>query len=216
MIDGATCTVLEFEKVKALVAGCALSPLGAQLVRNLSPGHDIDAIELLLERVDEMKTLIEYDDPFPLKSFDNIYPVLNRCTIEGSVLEPPEFLAVGRVLETVRLVKEYVTERRRKYLLLSEVCEPIEVYPDFETRLTRIFDDRGEVTDTASTDLNRIRRELKKGHEHLRATLNSILRTLTDRGMVQDSVITLREGRFVLPVKAEHCNWPNGRRFIGF
>jgi DNA mismatch repair protein MutS2 len=204
MFDAGTCSVLEFDKVKNIVAGFALSPLGSALAQSLAPMCDSEYIELLLEQVSEVKILLQFDDPFPLAAFEDINPILKTCSIEGTVLDPSEILAVHRVLETVRLVKEYVSERRRKYLLLSELCEPIQAFPDFEKRVVRVFDERGEVSDNASGELHRIRRELKRGHENLRATLDKTLQALTEKGLVQEPVITIREGRFVLPVKAEN------------
>lgn len=204
MLDDATCAVLEFDKVRNIVAGFALSPPGSELAQSLSPLHDIDYIELMLEQVSELKTLLQFDDPFPLVAFEDIKPILNRCSIEGIVLDPSEILATHRVLVTARLVQAFISERRKKYLLLSELCEPILAYPDFEKRVARIFNERGEVSDNASSELSRIRRELKRGHEDLRSTLEKTLQSLTAKSMVQEPVITIREGRFVLPVKAEH------------
>lgn len=204
MIDVATSSVLEFGKVKAILAGFALSPLGSEFATNLVPTNDVEKIELWLEQVSELKSLLQFDDPFPLAAFDDIRPILKKCIIEGTVLNSSEVLAVSRVITTARLVKEYIESRRKKYLLLCELVEPARGYLDFEKWVARVFDEKGEITDNASEALRRIRSELKRAHEDLRATLDKTLQDLAKKGLVQESVITIRDGRFVLPVKAVH------------
>lgn len=204
MIDAATCSVLEFDKIREILADFALSPMGRELACRLIPTNDVDRIELWLDQVSELTSMLQFDDPFPLTAVEDIRPILKKCGIEGTVLDPSEILAVNRAVQTARLVKEYVEERRKKYLLLSEIVEPVKAFPDFEKRVTRVFNERGEISDNASEALSRIRQDLKQGHNRLRKTLDRILNDLMKRGVVQEPVITIREGRFVLPVKAEY------------
>lgn len=210
MIDAPTCSVLEFDKIREILAGFTLCPIGYELANRLAPIQDADQLELLQDQVSELKALRQFDDPFPLATCEDIRPILKKCRIEGMVLAPPEILKIHHILQTARSVKEYVEERRTKYLLLSEVVEPITGFPDFEKKVSKIFDDKGELSDNASEALRNIRREQKQAHDALRKTLDKALTEFQRKGAVQEAVITIREGRFVLPVKVEHRNTVEG------
>ena len=210
MIDAPTSSVLEFDKIREIVAGFTLSPIGYDLAHRLVPIPDADQLELLQDQVSELKALLQFDDPLPLVAFEDIRPILKTCRIEGTVLEPSQIFDIYRVVQTARLVKEYIEERRNKYLLLSEIVVPVTGFPDFEKRVAKVFDERGEISDGASEALRRIRRDVKQGHDELRRTLERTLHELEKKGAIQEPVITIREGRFVLPVKVEQRNKVKG------
>ncbi len=195
---------LEFGKMRARIARYTISTLGKELVEEIRPFVDLDEVEIELEKVSEFKRLIEEDDPFPLDGINDIRDALHKAAIEGNFITPSELSNVASFLKASRNVKAYFVRRTEKYPLLSELAGPLYTDKVLEYNIERAIDENGNVKDGASRELREIRKELISKADSLRKRLEGILKTIADKEYAQEDIITQRDGRMVIPVKAEH------------
>ena len=200
MIEGHTIEVLEFDKVKEIVAGYTISALGRERVDALAPSDDAGKIREELSRVSECLDLVSFGDPIPIRGIKDVRSALERCALEGSMLEPKDFLDLRDTLEVIRKLEAYFTAHRERVPLLSALAGGLEGHPEVEEAIGRVVDPGGEVKDSASRTLRQIRRDLDVRRESLRSNLDAFLKRLPDQ-VVQDRLITLRNGRYVIPIR---------------
>ena len=200
MIDEHTIEVLEFDKVKEIVAGYTISPLGKERAEALAPLDDAGKIREELSRVAEFLELVSFGDPIPIRGIKDVRSVLERCALEGSMLEPKDFLDLRDTLEVIRKLEAYFAAHRERYPLLSALAGGLEEHPEMEEAIGRVLDPAGEVKDSASGTLRQIRRALEARRESLRSELDALLKRLPD-SVVQDRLVTLRNGRYVIPIR---------------
>jgi len=203
MVDEHTIEVLEFDKVVLRIAGQSGSEMGREEVLSLAPVGDPEVIRQRLGRAAEMMDLIGFDDPVPARGIPDIRESLARCGAEGIALSPEELSQVGEALSAFRQLRDYLDRRRAKYPSLLDLVERLRPHPEVEEAIGRAIGPDGEVRDSASPELNRIRRERERVRSDLRERLERLLSTLPQEA-VQDRLVTLREGRFVIPVREGH------------
>ena len=195
---------LEFALVLDQVAGLAAGPLGAESVRRRRPVADVAWIQADLLRVDELACLGRAGKGLVAESVPDLARPLSRLRIPGSVLDGPELVAFRRTLTAGRLVS---TELRRvapeaPHAALLEVPQPDK---SLERRLEQALDDDGGVRDSASPALAAARSDIRTARERLVQRLEAILRNVGGEGSV-----TLRDGRYVIPVPRDLRNRPDG------
>jgi len=195
---------LEFALVLDQVAGLAAGPLGAESVRRRRPVADVAWIQADLLRVDELACLGRAGKGLVAEAVPDLARPLSRLRIPGSVLDGPELVAFRRTLTAGRLVS---TELRRvapeaPHAALLEVPQPDK---SLERRLEQALDDDGGVRDSASPALAAARSDIRTARERLVQRLEAILRNVGGEGSV-----TLRDGRYVIPVPRDLRNRPDG------
>ncbi len=195
---------LELDKVKQRIQNYTLSPLGREHVDRLLPANDLRNIRGMLAFVSEMKQLLESDDYPPLENLLDIRESLGRATIENFVLPAEELHSIALVLATSEKIRTYFTRRRESYPLLWESIYAIQPDKVLEYNISRAIDEEGKVRDSASKALSTIRIQIVERKESLRKSLESILKSISDKEWAQEEIITTRDGRMVIPVKTEH------------
>lgn len=203
---------LEYEKIYQSHARLAHTSLGkVALVSELRPKQDVLAIDRSLAEVGEFRHVIVSGESPSLGGLSDISTTLRKLEIPGSTMYIEEGARVLSSIKSMRAAREFFSNRAKETPELWKSA--IKLFDDriLELHFDRVFDDAGQIRDSASPELNRIRREIIQTSEILRARLGSILRKLAEGEFVQDAIITQREGRFVVPVKAEHK-----RRVPGF
>lgn len=198
--------VLEFDRVLALVAERASSGPGAARVRTLHPIPLRDVAERELARVAAMRALVEGDTPFRLEAIPDCSAALTRLAIPGSVLDARALLDVGVLLRSSRLVKAALRDPERPAAaraMLAADAEALCEAPEGEQAIGRVFADDGTVRDDASPALRRIRRELRGAEGELIRLLERLMRTLDPAHQAPDLSVTVRNGRYVIPVRRE-------------
>jgi len=199
-MDAHTIFRLEFDKVRELAAGYACSPLGEERVKALEPSGDVGEVEARLRRTSEMLDLLRFDEPLPLGSMKDVRPALRKCAVQGSILEPVELWAVREVLGTAARMRRYIRTRKGKVPYLFALSEGLSPQPELERAIEEAVDPEGRVRDSASPELRRVRRALAGRREALRGELERLLASLPD-SVVQERVVTIRNGRYVVPIK---------------
>lgn len=201
--------VLEFERVLERVAGRASSELGRARVLSLSPRSDRDGIVRELARVVAVVRFREERPNWALGPIPDVREALGRLEAEGVVFEPVELHAVGQLLATSRLLRKEILSREVAFPELQTIVDALVEIAPLEEAIVRSVDADGHVLDTASRDLEKIRAELRGAHSKIVRKLEAYLAGLPERFVVPDASVTIREGRYVIPVRRE------GRREVG-
>lgn len=197
---------LELEKVKQRVIRYAVSDPGRDLLNHLGPSTSSADISAELSRVTEVKQLVEEEGDIPLTGTHHIKSAVHKASVEGVVLEPRTFVQIASTLRTCRLVRQFVAKVRTHYPVVWEIADALYTDKVLEYNIEQAIDESGAVKASASRELQAIRRAINEQYEQLKKRLEGILKNVSDLGFSQEDIITTREGRMVIPVKAEHKN----------
>jgi len=197
--------LLEFDKILEPIAASALSPISAEEIYALRPLSGRQQIQQRLDELTEMRAVIDYDEHLPLSNMADLRPALQQLRLAGRALEIRQLIELAQFLGCARRVRGYLTARREKYPLLSAIAQPVTPMQDLETAIENAisFTD-GSVKDSASPTLARLRKEIRRAMTETRERLQGMLKKLAARDMLQEEVITMREGRLVLMLKDEY------------
>ena len=204
--------VLEFNAALDLVAGFASSSLGAERVRHAAPRSDREWIEREHARVSAMRSMSEGDARWRPQQVVDIAPSLSRLRVEGASLSALDLLAVRNFLRSSRLTAESFKSDKIPAVALAMIRGEVDAMiaaPREETALERAVDDEGNVRDEASPALRRIRREMRGAQGDIVRMLERIVARLESRFQVPDMSVSVRNGRFVIPIRRE------GRSVVG-
>ena len=196
--------ILEFDTILEKVRELSVSVLGEERLNNLSWLTDASLLEDELLRVTEFRDLIRFDDAFPLHAFEDLRPSLKRAEVVGAFLQPKELLDIVRFLTMMRRVAEYFKDRSDKYPLLQKRIKRIQLLKSLEQVVDRVVDSSGEIKDRASDTLYRLRQQIGKISSQIRKRLETMLRSMVEKGYTQEESLALRDGRLVIPMKETH------------
>lgn len=192
--------VLEFDRIREIVVSLADSHEGKSALSELEPLRDIGRIRSLLAEVDEIMTALRFDDALPSLSFHDIRELFPLLKVQGCRLEIEAISAVAENLAVARAVNRYFLDRTVKYPLISSITAHLVPHEDIEIRVTRTINPDMTISDDASSQLRSIRRRLEQARAALRSLVERTLNSLPDE-VVGDRVVTLRNGRYVIPVR---------------
>ncbi len=201
--------VLEFRRVLEVVAGFASSEPAKERIRGLVPSTDREAVTAELRRVGALMRFVEEKPAWGMPPVPAARGGLRQLSAPGAVLEPLQIHACAVLLGSSRLLAGEIEGREGRYPELDTVLRRLVRNRELEETLLRSVDDEGQVLDSASRDLRRIRERLKGAHSRVVRRLEDYLRTLPDRFLVSDASVSIREGRYVVPIRRE------GRREVG-
>lgn len=197
---------LEYNKIIDQLVSFASSPSGREFCQNLKPQTDRDWIETTQRETSDALTHILTKGELSFYGIRDIRPSLKRLDI-GSSLGSHELLDIAMLLAAAASVKNYFRQALREDDStgdsLDERYQLIEPLSPLMQEIRRCIPDRDTIADDASAGLSQVRRQLKLTNDRIHEQLNSIL-SGSARSMLQDSIITMRNGRYCLPVKAEY------------
>ncbi|MFP4542666.1 MAG: endonuclease MutS2 [Candidatus Kapaibacterium sp.] len=195
---------LEFKSVLKYISRYAYSELGYRQVMESRPMEDIYWLRNEHLMIDEMKGLLTLDDSLPFDGLSDARQKLEKSLVENAVLTATEMLSVFEVIRVFRLVKKYFHAREEKYPALWELAQNMHDSIILEKHISDAIDDDGQIKDDASVELQRIRREIFEKSNRLRSKIQNILKRVGEQDMLQDDYVSMREGRFVIPLRSEH------------
>ena len=198
--------VLEFLRVLDLVAERAQSALGADRVRALTPRTDRHWLEAEHARVAAMRAMREGDHPWHPEPVPDVTAPLARLRVAGSRWTAEELQQGGQLLRSARLTREALRDEKRPAVaraVLEPFIDRLLSQRIVEDAIDRTFDDDGQVRDDASPELKRLRRELRKSEGALVRILERVMAGLATHHRPVDLSITVRNGRYVIPVRRE-------------
>ena len=198
--------VIEFPAALDLVADRASSALGAERLRSFTPKPEKDWLDREHSRVAVARALLDDEPGWSPQPVPDVRPPLARLRVEGASLSAADLLALGQLLRSSRLTVDSLRGDRIPALsraLLARELEALLVSAADEKRIGTAIDDDGNVRDDASPLLRRIRRELRGSQGELVKLLERIVARLDSHHQVPDMSVTVRNGRFVIPVRRD-------------
>ena len=199
-MDQHTLNILEYERLLDILSDLAVSEPGAGYCRSLTPSLGAPEAEANWRLLDEAREVLGLAGRPPLDDLVEVAALVSRLDVEGVVLGPFELLDIKRVVKTSRLVRNHI--QAQEMPLLWEICEPLPVFLDLERACERAISPEGEILDTASEALARVRRELSTLRDTVQVKLTDLMRRKEVRTLLQDDIITSRGDRYVIPVRS--------------
>jgi DNA mismatch repair protein MutS2 len=195
--------VLEFRRVLEGIATRAVSEMGRTRVLELSPGTLLAPVQAELCRVGETARFLDRHRDWSMPEIPDARGGLKRLALDGSVLEPGELYSIGRLLASGRELQEGLADAASELPGLDGIRDGLYKDSAAEKRISKIVDRDGTVLDSASRELGRIRGSLRRMHGQVVKALERLLGTLPERIVVPDASVTIREGRYVIPIRRE-------------
>jgi len=204
MIDSSVLEKLEYQKVLKSVSNYAVTENGKNDILKLSPSTDFQFIKKEGQLVSEAKEILIQNNPPQLEYIPDLYEIISKSKIEGVVLSSKNILEILKLLKTSRTLFNYLKLNVNVAPTLIEQQNSLIVDKLFEHHIEKIIDERGEIKEKASKNLSDIRKQIREKQGSLVKSINTIMKSLDDKGIVREDYLTLRDGRMVIPVKAEH------------
>lgn len=195
---------LEFDKILAHTGKLCISEMGRARLSDAEPFLALTALETELERVRELKLLMESGEELPIAALYDTRELLKKLAIEENFLQPAELLKVGASLRTASLLKKFVFNRKEVFPTLNALTENLWMEKSLQYEISQKIDEFADVRSSASDALQFIRGELQKKRESLRRKYESLQRRYAGENMLMDEGITIRNGRMVLGFRVEH------------
>ena len=195
---------LEFDRIVEAVRGFSLTPMGDERLARLAPSTDPQKVAQLLAATTETATFLSANALFPLRATGELPQILSLLAVQGRALEPLRLLALASFLDSVDETRVAIRRASASFPLLEAASGGAASFKG-ETAHTRDkIEPSGDVVDHASPELKLIRDRLRKQRTRLRGTLESYLRGKETAKYLQEQVVTERNGRYVLVIRAEH------------
>lgn len=198
---------LGFDRIREQLSELCLSPLGQAFVQKIRFSDNFVVIDKLTRQTAEMKNILEETTgEFPAQNYLDATPALEKIRIEGMLLSLDEFFDLKLSLRTIRQVLKFLADQEEgRFPFLTDLAGNVKVEKSVSDAIDRIIDDRGQIRDNASPQLADIRRRLIAEAAGVRKKLDSMLKHAKSSGWVGDDVsLTVRNGRMVIPIAAEH------------
>ena len=204
---------VNFIKIKELIKAECTSSLGQGFVDQITFSKDFGLVQRLLDQTEEFRQLLIAGEPFPSSHFTNLNPYLEKAKLEGSFLEQDEFQEIKLALQTLQLCISFFQKFGESYPTLKAL---LGLLLDLDLKLLReidqVLDEKGKLRSNASKELQLIRTQLLYEESRLRKVMERVFKEARAKGLVpDDSAMTIRGGRMVIPIAAE-----NKRKLRGF
>lgn len=196
---------LSFDQIRLRLKSYCLSGSGSSMVDEMTFSSDAGRIRMLLRQTLEFRFILEKSENFPSRHYHDAGDWLKKIGTEGSYIDAEEFLRLAQALETIIAMKNFLTKGKELYPELNKLGEPLTVSSRMTDMIYLKVDDKGKVKDNASPELGRIRKRLREEQTRLRRLADQLFRqAVAERWVPEGSLPTVRDGRVVLPIHAEH------------
>ncbi|KRL03061.1 endonuclease MutS2 [Liquorilactobacillus capillatus] len=198
---------LEYGKVINKLLHFVVTPMGEKKVRELKPSSELNVIQKALAQTKDGADILRLKGGIPLPKLHNIRPYLKRLDI-GASLNGKELAAIGRILRATNEVRRFFIDLDDEKIKLEELytlADNLQVLPEINKRLLTAVETDGHVTDEASSFLRNVRKTITTTENQLRERLTGFIHGNSAK-YLSDAVITIRNDRYVIPVKQEYRN----------
>lgn len=199
--------VLEFDKVKKMLADKAATVLGKKAADNLFISGNYQEVVALQEETAEIIRIFDAGKRLPFGGIFNIIPSLKKAEI-GSVLEAEELLHIGSTLVAIENMKTFLHD----FELIPHLLvygDNLQIFSLLEKQINATVDEHGEIKDSASPQLKNLRSSIKIAKNRIKEHLDGILHDQSKQKYFQDALVTMRGDRYVIPIKQEYrLNFP--------
>lgn len=203
-----TIELLEYNKIKEILKGYALSDIAKDKIEALEPFLDIAAINAYLLETNEGRAIADITSSIPIHSLMGMNNIVQKVR-KGMVLSGEELETTADFLVEGRRLRDFMNNKKEAAPNIScyalSICEMQEVVEEIQRCILR-----GRVEDKATSALSKIRKKIRILEDRIKSKLDSVLKNDKYRSYIQDSVVSMRNGRYVIPVKNEHRNSVSG------
>lgn len=200
---------LEWRRVRDRLAEHCRSPVGAAKAAAIDFAESAAELDARMTRTSEARALVDAGRGAPLGGVVDIERAAGLAA-RGALLEPEDLVAVGRVVEAAARCRKYFGDVSARAPTLAGIAAELIDAPDLGRALLDTFDEHGEVADSASGELGFLRTRVAGLHEQLKQRVHGLLSDPAYEGMLQDEYYTIREDRYVLPIRSGHKNHVDG------
>ena len=197
--------LLEYNKIIDLLSAQAGSELARERIKGFVPMSNMRMVKEALTETTEAVSVILYKGSIPVGEIGNIISLLDIVR-KGRALSMRELLAVSRSLAGAREVKDFLSSDVPEIPMISEINSLIAPNPKMESEISRCILSEDEMADNASPELNKIRREIRNKNDSIRRKIDSYTSVGNNKSYLQEAIVTLRNGRYVIPVKREYSS----------
>ena len=200
---------LEFDKIREMLAAVCPTEGAKVLAREVRPSRAIGTVRRMLAETDAAKNMQITKGMPPLSGIADVTGFVERAD-KGGVLLPAEILEVGRTLSAARATKEYKNESHSSETALDEYFAHLIPNKKLEEKISRCIASEDMIADTASDKLYDIRRKMRNENNRIRDSLQKYITGGAYSKFLQEQIVTMRDGRYVIPVKQEYKNEVKG------
>jgi DNA mismatch repair protein MutS2 len=204
MISQQVLEKLEFQKVLQFISRYSVTEKGRLKVNELKPLANINFVNIEGEYVNQAKEILISQNSPPVEFIPDLDTSLSQSRIEGAVLDSKKILDIHRLALISRNLFQFLKNHREIAPALYHLAEDLFIDKVFEHHITKVINENGEVKDNASTKLAEIKKEINSKRDELIKSVNRLIKILSENDIVREDYLTLRDGRIVIPVKAEH------------
>ena len=194
--------ILEFDKIREKLKDCATSNFGKELAEKIFPADNFEDVREDLKLTTEAVKIFAINSP-PFGGIFDIREILKKISL-GSSADSEEFLNILSTMFAMRNIKKFFKESELDTPKLKFRASQIEILGNLEKQIDNAIDEHGAVKDSASSELQKIRRELRAAQNKIKSEIFDILHDASKQKFFQDAIITMRGDRYVLPVKLEY------------
>jgi len=201
---------LGFSKIVELIQELALSTAGKSLDSTIKPLKDIEMIRRQQSRINALQNILADGDSLPLSTFSDFRVELERCRVVGTFLLLETLTQIDQLLELVERQRRFFHAQRQRLLSLEELFAGLGSLPQVRKTIAAIIAPDGSIRDNASPELNRIRHEICAHQHRLNHEIERMMNYARDQQWLHEDQATIRDGRLVLPLRAESKRKING------
>ena len=198
-----TLSVLEYNKIIEQLIEQAGSEMTKKVISELKPFTDVSEIRDYQAETTEAVRLINHKGPLPVGGFYDIEGSVSFAR-KGGTLTMAQLLKILYNMKTAERVVSFLKGDIPEVPIISSIAELIVIHKRLADEIDRCILSEDEMADNASSELRSIRRAMVRQNEALKAKMNHIINSADNRTILQDSIVTMRNGRYVIPVKQEH------------
>ena len=195
--------VLEFTKIREMLASYALSEFGRKKCLALTPLSDFAEVNRALDETEEAVVALTFLGGHPMTPFDDISEYLALAG-KGSTLSQKALLSVAETLRSARAARSALVTDRENTPIITAMASRLQPMRQLEEDITEAILSEDEISDHASPALLDIRRHIRSANDRIREKLNSMAHGAAYSKYLMESIVTVRDGRYVLPVKQEY------------
>lgn len=203
MISEKTMITLELHKILQDLSRYTTFGAGKEFAIELYPSTEVEEVQLWQRETAEAVALLEEKTNVNLQGVRDVRESVIR-TQRAVIIEPSILLDIRHTLRRGATLKRTLGRMKAAFPLLAELADDIEECSQLRHSIEKAVDDSAEIKDTASARLAIIRRELKIAFERLQGRLNRIVSSKSNQVKLQEAIVTMRNSRYVIPLKAEH------------
>lgn len=194
--------LLEYDKIKEILKGYAISDLGQEMIEKLEPYVDINQIKKLMAETTEARAIVNISSSIPIHSLTGIKNVKQKLG-KGAVLSPEDLELIAGLLRDTRKLKGFMKDKETAAPTISYYAQSIYELDDLRAEIERCIA-YGRVDDKASSSLAKTRKKIAILEDRIKSKLDSVLRNDKFKGYIQDAIVSQRNGRYVIPIKSEY------------